>query len=66
MNGCLFVDSNFSSKEGILKLSEVQTTASTTASSTENVLTNAIETKTSEFDGRVGEIKVKKGDVYFL
>ena len=66
MNGCLFVYSNFSSKEGILKLSEVQTTASTTASSTENVLTNAIETKTSEFDGRVGEIKVKKGDVYFL
>ena len=66
MNGCLFVDSNFSSKEGILKFSEVQTTASTTASSTENVLTNAIETKTSEFDGRVGEIKVKKGDVYFL
>ena len=66
MNGCLFVDSNFSSEEGIIKLSEVQTTASTTASSTENVLTNAIETKTSEFDGRVGEIKVKKGDVYFL
>jgi len=65
MNGCLFVDSNFISKVGV-KLPEVQTAASATASSTENVQTNSIQTKTSEFDGRVGEIKVKKGDVYFL
>ena len=51
---------------GVHKLPEVQTTASTTASLTENVQTNSVETKTPEFDGRVGEIKVKKGDVYFL
>ena len=50
----------------VLKLPEVQTTASTTASSTENVQKNSIKTKTPEVDGRVGEIKVKKGDVYFL
>lgn len=62
MNGCLFVDSNFSLKVEV-KLPEVQTAASTTASSTENVQTNSVETKTPEFDGRVGEIKVKKGDV---